>query len=447
MNSIDNNNICVSIVMPVYNAALFLPEAIEDIIIQTHGNWELICVNDGSTDSSLEILNGFSGRDDRITVISQNNRGGGAARNNGFSHAQGKYVLFLDADDRFEHDLIESALSVAEAENSDIVVYNGDKFDCDTGRVSSAPWLLFGKGKDANSDPFSITRPTIWNKMFLRSFLTENGIYHQDERVTAFSLYFTSVAMLYARRISRIDRILIHYRTDNPESSLHKHDRQPLDTLNILLAVHEKLVKDGKYDECKKVFLNFALDEICNRLGMFTSYEGYRDLYEALIEGGFDRLDLIGNDFLIENTVQCEKKNRMTSLTVAGYLFNRDEIYKELGFLRNVTYLLPGSVVRRSEENTDEPLRVFLYGAGEVGKCFYPQIQARSDMKLVGWADRDYERFGFPVMSPGVIADADYDVLLIAMEHEATALTVRKDLVSQGIPEKKIVWEHPERID
>lgn len=103
----------ISILMAVYNAEPFLGEAIDSILMQTYLNWELICVNDGSTDHSLEILQALEQQDSRIKVLSQSNAGAANARNKALNISQGKYVCILDADDKLSNDYLEQTLSVA----------------------------------------------------------------------------------------------------------------------------------------------------------------------------------------------------------------------------------------------------------------------------------------------------------------------------------------------
>jgi glycosyltransferase involved in cell wall biosynthesis len=89
----------VSIVVPVYNSAEFLPVCLDSIINQTYKNIEIICVNDGSKDNSLEILNQYKQKDKRVIIINQSNSGVSSARNSGLKKSSGKYVQFVDSDD------------------------------------------------------------------------------------------------------------------------------------------------------------------------------------------------------------------------------------------------------------------------------------------------------------------------------------------------------------
>ena len=89
----------LSIIIPVYNVEQFIEECLDSVCTQSFADWEAICVNDGSTDCSLTLLQEFASRDSRIHVISQSNAGLSAARNTGLRAASGEYVLFLDSDD------------------------------------------------------------------------------------------------------------------------------------------------------------------------------------------------------------------------------------------------------------------------------------------------------------------------------------------------------------
>ena len=92
-------NVQISVIIPVYNAELYLEKCIESVLGQTFDALEVICVDDGSSDASVEILRKFQNKDERLIVLQQKNRGAGAARNNGLRRAKGKFIHFLDADD------------------------------------------------------------------------------------------------------------------------------------------------------------------------------------------------------------------------------------------------------------------------------------------------------------------------------------------------------------
>ncbi|MCF0156875.1 MAG: glycosyltransferase, partial [Veillonella sp.] len=103
----------VSIVVTIYNQEKYLEFCLQTILNQTYKNLQIICVNDGSTDSSSRILDMMAQKDERLQVIHQENAGAGKARNEGFKHVTGDYVLFLDGDDFFQPTMVEVALEKA----------------------------------------------------------------------------------------------------------------------------------------------------------------------------------------------------------------------------------------------------------------------------------------------------------------------------------------------
>lgn len=137
----------ISIVIPVYNAEKYIQRSIECVVNQTYKDWELLLVDDGSTDSSLSICESYSKRYPNIYCMTQNNTGPSAARNNGLGHAQGDYVAFIDADDWFDADLLSDYAKAIERQQYD-VVFQGFVREFDNGsRVEPS----FAMSIDTNS--------------------------------------------------------------------------------------------------------------------------------------------------------------------------------------------------------------------------------------------------------------------------------------------------------
>ena len=168
----------VSIIIPVYNAEKYLERALSSLINQTLSDIEIICVNDGSTDSSLEILERFSNRDGRIVVITQPNSGQSSARNLGLKLAKGEYIGFLDADDWVEPDCFEKLYS--KANGSDISICSIKV--CSKGEEKTDDSYLSLRVFPKNLDYRTFTHVdcadflfricvTPWNKIYRREFL------------------------------------------------------------------------------------------------------------------------------------------------------------------------------------------------------------------------------------------------------------------------------------
>ena len=123
------NNPMVSIIIPVYNSERFLKECFDSILAQTYDNYEIIVVDDGSVDTSIQIEEEYSKKAAGFRIIKQANSGQGVARNRGLDIARGEYIAFIDSDDAMKPDFLKEAVAKIEAGNYDIVVANYDKIN------------------------------------------------------------------------------------------------------------------------------------------------------------------------------------------------------------------------------------------------------------------------------------------------------------------------------
>ncbi len=157
----------VSIILPVYNCEKYLEETLTSIINQTYLNWELIIINDGSTDQSLKICNYFKEKDKRVYIINQENKGVSVARNVGLSKTKGEYIVFLDGDDIIKNDYLEKMINYIKMYNVDICICSyttiknhisfSNQFRIENGVYSSTTQFLF------QNDIFG---GYCWNKMY-----------------------------------------------------------------------------------------------------------------------------------------------------------------------------------------------------------------------------------------------------------------------------------------
>ena len=209
----------VSVIIPCYNAEKYLDMCMESILNQTLRDIEIICVDDGSTDKTLNKLNYYAANNPRMRVFSQRNQFAGAARNLGLSQARGEYVLFLDCDDFFAENLAQDAYAAAVSADADVVLFNARCFDEATGEFQKG-WFL-NMGLVPEKRPFSpeecadhlyqSTSPVPWTKMFRRQFLLDTKLQFQTLRHTN-DFYFVLSGLAMAKRIVAIDQVLVTYR-------------------------------------------------------------------------------------------------------------------------------------------------------------------------------------------------------------------------------------------
>ncbi len=407
----------VSIIMPVYNSEKYLKESVGDILAQTYGDFELLCVyDDGTTDRSIEMLSEMATRDDRIRLIHNDSRGSNECRNRGINEANGKYLLFLDADDRFEPELLELTCSKAEECNLEITAFDADLFNHNTGKHKSAPRLIKSEKDPSPENPFDVLNTTVWNKLFLNSYIRENDIRFLTEYNSPTS-FFVFIALIYANKLGVVRKILLHYRIDNPESTLANIDKYPLEAYSEMLAMMLRLKKDNRFEEKKEVFFKFASEFGIDRLKKMQTVEGYRELYDALRGAG-----------LVNFPEESET-----------HLFNDRKRMTELGLLTSDSWVFP-------IPNSDEHKSIVIYGGGNVGQDYFIQVIRRDDIKLIGWVDRNYDKIGFPLQPPVTLNDIDYDLVIIAVSHDKMASSIKRDLIKMGVPEEKVFWKRPERL-
>lgn len=258
----------VSVIIPVYNAENYLKECLDSILKQTLQEIEVICVNDGSSDGSLSILNEYVKEDSRLKIISQENQGAGSARNNGLKYAKGLFVIFLDCDDIFEHNMLEIMYSKAILLNLDVCVCRSDQFNNDTKDVKDSPWTIKKEllplnevfsSKDVKKDFFNLFVWWPWDKLYRKSFLDKQNIQFQILRTTN-DLYFVACTMLSANRISYVDNVLAHHRIHIGNSLENTRAKSWWCFYEALIAVRHFMEEKGLYDRFKLDFINYSLD-------------------------------------------------------------------------------------------------------------------------------------------------------------------------------------------
>lgn len=440
----------ISIIMPVYNAEKFLEESIGDIRVQTFTDFELICVNDGSSDRSPQILEKNRKEDRRISVLTQENRGAGAARNAGMEAAKGEYLLFLDADDRFEKDMLEKSWLKATETKADIVIYGGDAFDCITGKKTPMPWILqWDKyqgyllengviGQEKNKILYQITNSTVWNKLFRTQFVRENSLRFQKIYIVD-SLYFVMLAMAYAKKVAVLNEIFIHYRKNNPTGQLRNCDKEPSGIYEALIEVKKHLEAKNIFNDIKKEYINYAAENCTARFRFFTSLDSERILYSILHEEGLGKLGIKEAIGLIEDEAIRKNFRKISTLGYDEYRFQKEKKRYACGLSTFDMYAMQEFPIAHGA-------KVVLYGAGNVGKSYFIQIMNRGNYRLASWVDKQYEKCGYPVEAPETILSLEYDAVIIAVLKEDIVCSIKCFLETIGVKEEIIYWKEPVEV-
>lgn len=290
-----NEQIKISVVIPVYNAEKYLPECLDSVINQTLREIEIICVDDGSTDNSLQILREFERHDPRIKVITQRHQYAGVARNNGMQYTKGEYLLFLDADDFFAPAMLEKLYNKALEDDSDIVICDAKIYDngkyLDTILVDSKniPAGTFSCYDSQFADCiFQSLLGMPWNKMLKASFIKELGLcfsatlHHND---AAFSMG----AMVFAHKISYLPESLISWRW--VRDSLSHLPKISDSVYRSVMDLYAYISKSENYARVEHSFINFVVEYAC-RFYNYSQTEALKVLAVANIKAFYQEFDI-----------------------------------------------------------------------------------------------------------------------------------------------------------
>lgn len=250
MTDINNDDFAVkvSVIIPVYNAGAYLRQCMDSVVNQTQEDLEIVCVDDGSTDTSAEILREYAVRDGRITVYSKPNAGYGHTINYGLERSRGKYIAIVESDDFIDADGIEKLYACAEENDADYVRSN---------------YYEFSKGKDrlnASLDPYVDKKVrsayeekelfynigvSPWACLYKRSFLDGNNIRMNETPGASFQdNSWQFLVLLKATKIVLLKEAYYHYRIDNMSSSVNNPKK-------VFCVVDEKNYMEEKIEECK----------------------------------------------------------------------------------------------------------------------------------------------------------------------------------------------------
>ncbi len=219
----------VSVIIPCYNVEKYLKQCLDSVVNQTLQDIEIICINDGSTDSTLSILREYENVDNRIKVISKHNSGYGASMNIGLETAKGKYIGIVESDDFVELNMFETLYNEAEVNGLDVVRSNFYLYNSklDKNDKLDQTWVKHNEiyAPVDEGTPF-FQQPSIWANLYNREFLNLNNIRFLETPGASYQdVSFTFKVYACAKRFKMIENAFLHYRIDNANSSINSTNK------------------------------------------------------------------------------------------------------------------------------------------------------------------------------------------------------------------------------
>ncbi len=335
----------VSVVIPVYNVEPYLRERMESVVRQTLRDLEIICVNDGSTDGSPEILKEYAAKDSRVTVIDQENGGYGKAMNRGIDRASGEYLGIVEPDDYIGLTMYEDLYQKAKEDDLDLVKADFYRFYTDEEaetrhyvycHLTRTPEAYRNVFRTVDRRASFIYAMNTWTGIYRLSFLREHQIRHQETPGAAFQDNgFWFQTFLYARRAEILDQPFYRVRRDNPNSSI-RNPRKAY-AMNIEYDYIRGILKRDPeaWEKLKGVYWRKRVDNYyatARRIDPALLPE-YRARVSAEMKWGLKR-----GEFSREDFPECERE-KMEALLNNGPL----EIVYE------TEYMTPGEAQARAE--------------------------------------------------------------------------------------------------
>ena len=246
----------ISIIMPIYNCAGDLDVSINSILQQSFSDYELLLIDDGSTDNSFEICEKYRRADARVRAFHTENQGVSGARNYGIKHARGEYLYFVDADDRLLPDALQALLQpMSEDETVDIVIayYDGTDTDVNKGDMSKGKYAIRDVLEHILRNAPTFYYGVCWNKLYRASVIEQNDLKFPLGVIWSEDMLFNMSYLKFCKTVYYTDRVVYYYNRNegggklhNGEFSLEKlsykleMEKLRINVLEELLQCHEK---------------------------------------------------------------------------------------------------------------------------------------------------------------------------------------------------------------
>ena len=408
----------ISVIIPVYNVEPYLRECLDSVVQQKYDSYEVICVNDGSSDNSLKILEEYREKYSKVRVFTKENGGLSSARNYGLLKAIGKYIYFLDSDDKLADDYCLSFL-VAQMEENDLDV-------------------LYIDGKSIFEEEYIGKNRAFYQKAYQRQ--RSYGIYNHGYELLADFVrnadYYVQSSLQCLRKeyveenkLTFVDGLLYE---DNIFTFKGMMLANKVMHINKVVFLHR--IRNGSIMQSKSEFKNFySLYVTYQELICFCNCEVKEKSVDKEITS---ILNSIRNSALsmYERLKYEEKKYILNFPDYEQHMMNA--LFFPSVKIVNDAHIFPYHLFHAGD-------RIVIYGAGNIGKKFYYRAKEDGIVEVVGIVDSnalEMKMGDIPVLSLPIIKQMDYDYILIAVENAEVVQEIKNSLLRLGIPEYRIKW-------
>lgn len=383
----------ISVIIPVYNAELYVRQCIDSVVNQSYSDWEMILVDDGSTDKSGEICDEYSKNDNRIKSFHRINGGTLVATQYGVSQAKGKYIAFIDADDWIDSEMFSELIARMEENGCDVITSGIRRYDI-SGQVQNY-WI--------DNYQEDIYKSKLEMKSLLHSLILSKDM-----------------------QLGVIGGIM-----DNKVCKIFKQELVKK-TFDIMASSIKQLCVDEDFVFCTIYFLQCRSVIITHRIYYNYRYNEksktntFHEDYLSEKNEVWKLLKTVIKGNVCENELMEQLKKRIFYSVCNG-------MKSYMGIDSVPTYLFPQIELLKDK-------KIVLFGAGKVG-CDYMKQFEKKDIDVVAWVDN--KSCTDEVLSPMEIKKKSFDYIVCGVLNEMSANNIKKQLKDMGIKEEQIIWQLP----
>lgn len=389
-------NLLVSVIIPIYNTAMYLRRCIDSVVRQSYKQVEIILVDDGSIDSSVQICDDYAGIDSRVMVIHQNNRGLVNARKSGLKISHGDYIVPLDSDDWIDSQYIEEVMKR-------VVTYNCDMVQCGILYQDASGNETIGTDNIKNGY-YDLT--DIRNELYKSFFVDNNDWTHRGLRCNLCTCAFRRNIMINSQK--RIPDTLANGEDDAGYFAAMLLSKS---FYKVEAALYHCTVRNNSMSRNKKLYNVSQVLQI-------------DEVIRPLVESHMAREKLMP---------------QWDAYMLCLFNFYARQMW---GFGYIPQYVFPYEIIPQRS-------RLVIYGAGAVGKSYVVQVDSGNHVQLVGWIDKRCGRRcqGHDVLSIETLGALEFDYVLIAISDPMIMKDIKNMLLDYGIASSKILWKQPSYAD
>ena len=302
----------ISIILPIYNVEKYLEECLESIRNQSYKDYELIIVNDGSTDESGKIVEDYRDKFKYVKIINQENKGISEARNTGLKYAKGEYILFVDSDDYLRKDTLEKLINTALETNSDIVISNYYLYFHNGNDIKHLKHMpkkkTYSNNEVINLMLLNKIQGHVWNKLFKYSLLNKINFEFEKDRIIE-DIFPIFKAVNSASKIVYIDEALYFYR-QREESLVNKRNKKLTEDYYHAAISIIKYIKENKIKVKEESLRAFKAEVFSYFIYHYTN-EDIKNNYKSFKKSKYNNLNMNLKEFIFLKEVNLQDKLRI----------------------------------------------------------------------------------------------------------------------------------------